>query len=782
MCGKKATINSGLASRLSLIPVCGITLAVLGISGTPALAQNQIVLDEVIVTAQKREQTLQDVPISVATVSGERLNSMFTGGEDILALANRVPGLYAESSNGRAAPRFYLRGLGNIDFDLAASQPVSIVMDEVVMENVVLKSFPLFDLNNVEVIRGPQGTLFGRNTTAGIIKFNTRRPTDEFNGYVSGSLGTFTTGNLEAAVGGGLSDNLAGRVSFLYRTRDDWIDNAFTGESDAMGEYEEVAARAQLLWTPSDNFEALLSLQTRSMDGTASIFRANVFNTGSNGLNQNYDRDVVYYDEGDNNPQGYDGFGATLTLDWDFPDATITSITSFQDADGSSRGDIDGGVVDFDGTLTPPSGVTFANDVFQYPFGPTVPLTFPGTIRISSVTEDGADTDQFTQEFRIASDTTGAFSWQVGAFYFDSSLQVTTDSFASLGRNTIVEHENTTWAIFGQGSYDVSNQLTLTAGVRYTDDEKDYQVLQFPQLWLDFGIPTFIAGPINVQDDKVSWELSANYAATDDSSLYGRISSGFRAQTIQGRDVAFLETPTVAVPETITSYEAGYKADLAGNRLRLNAAVFYYTIDDMQLSIIGGATNTNQVVNAAEGVGAGFEADLDWLATDNLMFTLGFAYNDTEIKDPTLSTVPCGLNNGGTGCTPTDPVDPSDPSRVLIDGNPFPRTPKTSWNFSVRWGTPVGSNGEVFVFTDWAFQGSLVMPLYESLEYNTDSQHEGGLKIGYRNLDNDWEVALFGRNITDEDNVKGFIDFSNNTGFVNEPAVWGIEARIDFGD
>jgi iron complex outermembrane receptor protein len=230
------------------------------------------------------------------------------------------------------------------------------------------------------------------------------------------------------------------------------------------------------------------------------------------------------------------------------------------------------------------------------------------------------------------------------------------------------------------------------------------------------------------------------------------------------------------------SYEAGYKSDLAGNRLRLNAAVFYYTIDDMQLSIIGGATNTNQVVNAAEGVGAGFEADLDWLATDNLMFTLGFAYNDTEIKDPTLSTVPCGLNNGGTGCTPTDPIDPNDSSRVLIGGNPFPRTPETSWNFSVRWGTPVGNNGEVFVFTDWAFQGSLVMPLYESLEYNTDSQYEGGLKIGYRNLDNDWEIALFGRNITDEDNVKGFIDFSNNTGFVNEPAVWGIEGRIDFGD
>ena len=160
------------------------------------------------------------------------------------------------------------------------------------------------------------------------------------------------------------------------------------------------------------------------------------------------------------------------------------------------------------------------------------------------------------------------------------------------------------------------------------------------------------------------------------------------------------------------------------------------------------------------------------------MFTLGFAYNDTEIKDPNLSTVPCGSGQ----CTPLDPVDPADAARVLLNGNPFPRTPETSWNFSARWGMPVGNQGEFFVFTDWIFQGETVMPLYESVEFNSDSQYEGGLKVGYRNLENDWEVALFGRNITDEENVKGFIDFNNNTGFVNEPTVWGIEARKEFGN
>lgn len=782
MKGTSMSINRVLGnSRYTLYPTV-ITLIVSLVSMGSAVAQTDedyyaSVLEEVIVTATKREENLRDVPISIATLSGENLTSMFKGGEDILALSGRVPGLYAESSNGRAAPRFYIRGLGNIDFDLAASQPVSVIMDEVVMENVVLKSFPIFDMNQVEVIRGPQGTLFGRNTTAGIIKFNSRRPTYDLSGYFSGSYATYATADFEAAAGGGLIDDvLAMRASVLYRTRDDWIDNGFTGEKNAMGNYDEKAARLQFLWSVGDSFEALLSLQTRKLKGTSSIFRANILDTGSNKLNQNYDRDTVYYDDGNNNPQEYDSFGATLNMQWSLSNMTITSITSFQEGDGFSRGDIDGGVVDFSQSVSVPPGITFDPNVLI--FG--VPaLTFPGTINTPSVTQDGADTDQFTQELRFASDTDGPFSWQAGFYYFDSSLQVETESFASFGflgnppQDTIIEHNNEAWAVFGQGSWDASDRMTITAGVRYTDDQRDYQVLQFGQLWLDLGIPP--VAPIDVSADEVSWDLSANFAASDTSSFFARISSGFRAQSIQGRDVAFLEFPTVADPETILSYEAGYKADLLDGRMRLNLAVFHYTVDDMQLSIIGGASNSNQVINAKKGVATGFELDLQWLITDNLLATFGAAYNNTEIKDKDLSVVPCG----STLCEAWQYRDEN--GQVSIDGNPFPRTPETNYNFTLRWGMPVGDAGEFFIFTDWVYYGEILMPLYYSPEFVTDNQFEGGLKIGYRNMDKDWEVALFGRNITDEDNVKGFVDFSNNTGFVNEPAIWGIQATYNFG-
>lgn len=776
MCGSNTTNKKHSFIQLALNGTAALALA--GFVAAPAAAQMEGVLEEIIVTAQKREQALQDVPISVATVQGEALNALFSGSEDILALSGRIPGLYAESSNGRSAPRFYLRGLGNIDFDLAASQPVSLIMDEVVMENVVLKSFPLFDLNNIEVIRGPQGTLFGRNTTAGIIKVNTRRPEEETSGYFKASYATHATTNLEGAVGGSLIDGeLSGRLSVLHRTRDNWITNGHTGER-SLGKYEDSAIRAQMLWSPTDRFSALLSHQNRSLKGTSSIFRANVFTTGSADLNQNYTRDLVYYDGGDNNPQKYTSHGTTLNLTWDFDSASFNSITSYQAADGFSRGDIDGGVVNIGSTPTPPNGVTYADiDVFGIPS-----RTWPGPIFTPSVTQDGADTNQFTQEFRLASDNEGRFNWQVGAFYFRSDLIVTTDSFASYGfvdvQDTMIQQENDTWAVFGQGSYDVTDRLTLTAGVRYTDDEKDFQVLQFGQLWLDLGIPTFIADPINVDDGQASWEVSANFAMTDESSLYVRLANGFRAQTIQGRDVAFLETPSTAESETIDSFEIGYKADLFNDRLRLNVGVFAYEVDDMQLSIIGGATNSNQVVNSDKGTANGFEVDAQWLVTDNLLVSFGHSYANTELKDPNLFTAPCGSGL----CTTLDPVNPTTPGQVSVNGNPFPRAPKTTTNLSIRYSAPIGNNAELYAFTDWAWTGEINMPLYEAVEFKTEDQFEGGLRVGYMNYDSGLEIAVFGRNITNEHNVLGFVDFSNNTGFVNEPRVWGLEVGYEFGD
>jgi len=748
--------------KLASIAICVATALQTNAVIAQENADKEAGLEKITVTAQKRTQSIQDVPISIATLSGEQFENIFSGGEDILALAVRVPGLYAESSNGRVAPRFYIRGLGNTDFDLAASQPVSIIMDDVVKENVILKSFPLFDIQQVEVIRGPQGTLFGRNTTAGIIKFDSVKPTADFDAYGKMSIASFGTVNIEGAVGGGLTDNLAGRFSFLSQQRDDYIDNAFSGEDDIIGGYDELAWRAQLLFTPIDDLALLLNVHGRELEGTASIFRANVFTKGSNNLNQNYDRETVFYDGNllgngfDNNPQEYENIGFSLKADYDLGELTFTSITANEEAEGFSLGDVDGGAGSGDTGL-------------------------PGFIPFTAVTQDKMDDlEQFTQEFRIASNYTDAFNWQVGAFYYDSSFNVTSiDGFFGA---TTVFHENKTWAVFGQSTYDLSDKLTITGGLRYTYDEKsltvgDQNVNGFALVINAASIQDY--NPINVDDDQVGYEISANYKLDDNSSVFARYANGFRAQSIQARDVAFEGAPSVAEAETISSVEFGIKSDMLDNSLRLNAAVFYYTVDDMQFSAIGGGANNVALINADKGSAYGFEIDATYVVNDNLVLTGGYSYNNTEIEDDGLSVFPCGSSVAfGPNCTVTDPM--TGDNRAFIDGNPFPQAPETIFNFTVRYSIPMGDDGEFFAYTDWAFQGETNLFLYESVEFQTDNNVEGGLRIGYENFAQNYTVALFARNLTDEDNVKGAIDFNNLTGIINEPRVIGVEGKISF--
>ncbi|NWG92768.1 MAG: TonB-dependent receptor [Parvularculaceae bacterium] len=735
-------LSCGIASALTGVSVLALSAA------APAFAQDTAAregLDEITFTAQRREENQQEVPISVTTVPEDRLASILAGAEDIRALATRVPGLYAESSNGRIAPRFYIRGLGNTDFDLAASQPVSIIMDEVVMENVTLKSFPLFDLAAVEVLRGPQGTLFGRNTPAGIVKFDTAKPSDETNGYLSGSYGTYNTAKVEAAIGGPLTESLSYRASMLYQRRSAWVDNGgviqngFDAREDVYGDFEDLAGRIQVQFAPGETFSALLNVHGRDLDATSELFRANIFSPGSNDLNANFDRNTVWYDGGAGNRQHYHNYGGSGKIAIDFGGVVLTSITAYETSNGAGRGDIDGG----SGALFLPNG------------------SFPGPIPFPSDTLDAVDDlNQFTQEARFASEYDGAFNWQAGFFYFDSDLTITTNPFFVAA--TTVRHDNQSWAIFAQSSFDLSDRVTLTGGVRYTEDDKDFRAIA----------ANFPVAPVSVEDEKISWDAALTFAASDDVNFYARIARGFRAPTIQGRDVAFFGSPTTATSETIQSFEAGIKSELFDNRMRFNATGFYYDANDLQFSAIGGLGNFNQLVNA-DGEAWGFEADLEWLLSDNFLLTGGLSYNDTEITEPGLAVAPCG-----GGCTVTDPVDGL--GNALITGNPFPQAPKWTWNVTARASIPVGDSSELYAFTDWAGQGKTNLFLYESAEFFTSGNVEGGLRLGYMCKDGKVDLAVFARNILDAENVKGAIDFNNLTGFVNEPRIFGVAATLNF--
>lgn len=703
-----------------------------------ALAPANAQIEEIIVTAQKRAQNIQDVPISMSTLKGEDLENLLRGGEDIRALATRIPSFYAESSNGRVAPRFYIRGLGNTDFDLAASQPVSMYIDDVVMENVVLKSTPLFDVQQVEVLRGPQGSLFGRNTSAGLIKFTTNRPSQESELLFNASAGTNGSTTIQGVVSGGLTDRLSGRISVHQQTRDDWISNSFTGEEDVMGGFTEQATRVQLLWEGSDATSVLFNLHTRDNEGTAAMFRANIL--GPNGLTSDYDRDTVRFDGGANNPQAYAGLGYSVTFNHELANGIVlTYIGAHEETDGFSRGDIDGG--------------NMVDDIS------------PNFIAFPSDTKDGIDDhNQNTHEVRLSSQGNESVNWQAGAYFFDSDLQVTTLGCC----NGTVAYDNKAWAVFAQVEFIVNDEVDITGGLRYTDEEKDFRALV---------VPAFPVGPVHIEDSQVSWDMAVNWDWTENTSVYGRSALGYRGPSIQGRDVAFFGNPSTAEGETNLSFEIGSKSVLLDGRARLNLAAYKYTVEDQQVSAVGGAGNLIQLVNLDETKGYGFEMDAQFQISDYFSVDVGYSYNNTEINDALTRVGLCGSGQ----CTfNAGDEDPLNLGTAFIDGNPLPQAPETIFNIVADYRRPAFEDKEIFVTFDYAYQGDTNLFLYEASEFSIDSQYELGFRAGVIGGDGQWEVAVFGRNITDEDNIKGAIDFNNNTGFVNDPRVIGISFNVRY--
>ncbi len=728
-----------------------------------AAAQDAVVLDKVQVTADRRVENLQDVPVSVSTISGENLDVLASGGADVRFLSNRAPSLNIESSFGRAFPRFYIRGYGNTDFRLNTSQPVSLVYDDVVQENPILKGFPVFDVEQVELLRGPQGTLFGRNSPAGVVKFNSVKPGEDVTGYGKVSVASYGGVNAEGAIGGGLGEGWSARLSGLYQHRDNFVDNTYTGEDNAYEGYTEFAARAQLGYA-GDGFEALFNVHARDLNGTARLFRANMIQVGTNKPVAGFDRDKIAIDG--QNSQDLSQFGANARLRWDFDGVSLHSITGYESVETYSRGDVDGGY-----------GASF------------LPVSGPGFIPFASETADGIpEHSQWTQEFRIESNTDAALNWQAGVFLFSEDYEVESFSYDSTFGGVQdgyqrIRQTNDSWAVFGATTWDVSPSFELRAGVRYTVDKKELTVLDY---WNTGFVPCVLDGKCSLsqlaalepdgdlsaspEDKKVSWDLSGTWTLSDDVNLYARVATGYRGSSIQSAGA--FNAKSVASPETSTSVEVGVKADFWDGRARLNASVFRYEVKDQQLTAVGGSNNANILLNAEKSTGQGFELDFQAYLTDNLLVTLGTGYNDTEIQDKNLAVSVCAQ------CTVTDPLNGS--GKALIDGNPLPQAPKWTHSLTARWSMPAGDGAEFFVFTDWVYRSELNFFLYESVEFTGASMLEGGLRLGYSWNDGSRELAVYGRNITDELAILSGIDFNNLTGMVNEPRTVGVEFKAGF--
>ncbi|NND60567.1 MAG: TonB-dependent receptor, partial [Gammaproteobacteria bacterium] len=679
-------------SRHVLCAVAGACISAMCLPATAA--DDELTLEEVLVTAQKREQSLQEVPASVSAVTGDMVDDYLGSAENVRALAGRVPSLNVESSNGRTQPRFYIRGLGNIDFDNNANQPVSMVYDDIALENNVLRSLPLFDINRVEVLKGPQGSLFGRNTNAGIVKIDSVRPSADAGGYVRLGVGSRETIMTEAAFNGSLTENTAARLSLKFQEREDWIDNTVNGIGDDFGGFEEFAYRLQFLMTPGENFTGLVKLHGFQQRGThPQVFYANALVPGAEGLRAIFDEEVASHDAGAGTD--LDHFGTAINLQWDLGESTFTSITGYDMVENFQFADVDGGNISFD----PADIGELGRQVF---FG--------------VATGDGlADHHQLTQEFRLSGQSGNRF-YQVGVYFFDEEIDVLSRDFG-FNSSDIVNQQTTSAALFGQMEVPLNDAWAVTFGGRYTSDDKKLEVMPGP----NSASP---ADRIDVDDSYFNWDVALSFDANENWNWFARAANASRGPVTLGR-FGFTSS---ADTETATSLELGFKSRLFDGRARFNGAIYNFTVDDQQLTATGGVANVNQLLNADKVNGFGVESEFEMLVSENLRLMTNISYNDTEIDDPGLKDDLCGSN---PQCTPLDPIvgsriGPFGPvTEVSIDGNPLPRSPQWLYNITLDYNRPMATGGEFYASTDWNYRDDSNLFLHESIEFVAEERWLG---------------------------------------------------------
>lgn len=719
------------------------------------------VLEEITVTAQKRSESLQRVPLSVAALTDAQLAQLASGGDDIRILSGRVPNLNVESTFGRVYPRFYIRGIGNEDFTLNAQQPVAMYYDEVVLENPVLKGMPAFDLERIEVLRGPQGSLWGKNATAGAVHLISRKPSDDLDGYTRLSLGNFNAVNTEAAIGGALiEETLSGRVSMLYQKRDGWVRNVVTGNK--LDGYTDAAWRAQLQWTPSDNLVALARVHGRSLDGTSTLFHGDPSapaNAG-NPYRWRLRKDEIALESDHGSDQRVHQHGASLRVSYDWGAVSLVSLTAYESGDMDTVGDVDGS---------------------------------PRPTLINASYMDALH--QFTQELRLASRSEGPLGWQAGVYYFDEGMRYanttanntfqTPDGLPGFGAYQIARQESKSYAAFGELRWAFTDQLRVAAGARYTRDKVDFwqDSSSFTPKPTDLAaVPDFVNDPfylaggrgpgpwflprfssISGDWDEVTWDASVSYAANDQVNLYSRVARGYHGGVITGQ--AIFDPLQKADPETVTSYEVGVKSESADQRLRINAAAFYYVYDDKQLvayHILGSGQEIISLFNAKGGTGYGAELDLDYQLFESLRLSLDAGYVKTKVKGPT--EIPDPRSSGSA-----PPLD--------ITGQSFAFAPEWTGSVGAEW-TRVTPQGQWFASSEWAYRGAENFQLgaFVQPKFEADGYWEGSGRVGLRR--DNFELAGWIRNATNSTGRTSALDVNGYAIVFNGPRTYGIELSM----
>ncbi|WP_084639146.1 TonB-dependent receptor [Haliea salexigens] len=793
------TFNSKLGLRHIINCTLGTSLSIGAGLSFAEHAPHASGMEEIVITANKRTQNLNDVGLTVAVVSGDTfINQQINSLSD---LAQTIPGLsYTNSANN--TPIYTLRGVGFYETSIGSYPTVSVYSDEVPLSFPVLAAHTAYDLERVEVLKGPQGTLFGQNATGGAINYIAAKPTDEFSAGVNLSYGRFNEVIGEGFVSGPLSDTLKARLSSRVERADGWqVSNS--RPNDANGEVKNYMGRLQLAFEPTDSTSFLLNVngwkdksETAAPQYIGLIPQNAILDSGVEAapfspLKERAADWTPGLPSADNRM-----WQASLRGDIDLTDSiSLTSLTAYVDykqtqgneGDGLPTGDID-------------------------------------------LLDNAGKIDSFSQELRLSNGSESALRWVLGANYENSNVDQTvhldisnTSSNATLGfalgypiSQTIYSsfQEMTNYAFFGNVEYDVADTITLKGGVRYTDAKTNVDscnmdptggandtgpfffdillggsfgsyetgqcfavnLLDQPVGSVPIGAPGNYVDTLN--EDNVSWRIGLDWNPHSDLLLYTNISKGYKAGSFPTVSAFEFNQYLPVTQESVLAYEGGFKASVFDRALQINGAVFYYDYTDKQLRSKqdGGPFGILDVLqNIPKSTIKGLELELVSRPVSGLIVSTTFAYLDTNIDEFT------GINAGGV------PAD--------FSGTTVPFTPEYQVGANIDYEFPMTDTFDGFVGGSYTYNSDTVSVIGGDLNPATLADSAVGdasifeindyslvdLRAGIQSVDGRWRVSVWGKNVFNEyywNNVVAAFDTIGR--YTNKPATYGASVTFKY--
>jgi iron complex outermembrane receptor protein len=732
----------------------------LGVTISPVALAQELVLEEIVVTARKRKEDLQDVGLSVSAMSGTEIQRTFA--RDIKDLAFISPNLIIDDTSqgpgGNAA--IYIRGIGVADVEKNFEPAVGVTIDGLFIganSGAILRSI---DLESLEILRGPQGTLFGRNTIGGTINVERTRPTGEFGVKVRAGYGDYDTYWLDGVVNFGITDDLAVKLSAAKNDqREGYFENVNTGNDDGAVDYQSYGLN--LLWNANDTLEFEYTYQNEETEQDTPP------------LVNMAQSDTLFCAEFDlcaesvTTPSSGDRYRVT-TLSFEPTTASLspapTQIVTSPIADLIPNNDdatFDAETHIFETRWDVSDSLSLNYIYGSFETQETVVTNFASEPLMLFGTDRPAEYEQESHELRLTYDAGGALKLVAGAYFWESEYDIrlrswitfsVPDTVVDIPQNTHQETESK--AVFFEADYALNDAWTLTLGGRYTEDDK---------LSEQRGNLSTAPNDPSQQWDEFTPKVGVRYRIDDDAMIYATYSKGYRSGGFNGRVDEQASARVPYDPETVDNYELGFKSEWADGRVRLNGALFYMDYQDKQEEIgLASDGDTGQrisVFNAADATMQGVELELQAVVTEGLIMSANLGYLDSEYDEFTF--------NDGFGI-----VDNS--------GLEFRRAPEFTGSVNATYEWDIGA-GQAWVRGSYRFLGEHFIEQTNRPELTNDDQHLVDASINY--AVNGLTFSLFGRNLTEEDgwahglNVSGLWAYAS----ARAPRTWGAEVTYNFG-